>query len=1055
LTVSIPRETKAALFDLDGVLTDSASVHAAAWKESLDEALRELAAGGVDEAAGAAPFDRSTDYHELVDGRPRLDGARAFMESRGIELPEGEPGDGPGFETLNAIGNHKDANYLQRIARDGVRPFASTVALVRRLGDQGVATALFSASRNCREVLEVADLETLFDEVVDGLEAERLGLPGKPDPATLVEAARRLGVEPADAVVFEDATSGVRAGRRGGFDMVIGVDRGTGEAELIEAGADVVVGDLSEVALEPAESPWQLVFRSFEPESETFREALCVTGNGYFATRGAAPEARADGIHYPGTYAAGVYNRLSTEVEGRPVEHESLVNLPNWLRVDFMIEDDGWFGLDRVELEGYEQRLDLFRGVLSRRFSFRDGAGRKTTVEQLRFTSMADPHLAALKVSITAEDWSGRLGIRSELDGRVANDGVRRYRDLPSVHLEGFEVGEACPGTAWLTGRTGQSGIEFAEAARLDLTIDGIAREEGWEVEAGGDWIGHGTTVEVGEGQTVVLEKVVALYTSRDHGISRPRLAAEESVAAAGDFTRLLAAHEGRWGQLWGRIQLKLDADTRTRMILNLHIFHLLQTVSEHSVGVDAGMPARGLHGEAYRGHVFWDELFAFPFLAMHLPELGRALLLYRYRRLKAAREAATREGFRGAMFPWQSGSSGREEAQVLHLNPKSGRWLDDHSHLQRHVNLAVPYNVWQYWEATGDVEFLARYGAEMMLESARFWASAATWDEGRGRFEIRGVMGPDEYHDAYPGSGEAGLANNAYTNVMASWVIARAFKAMQALPVRRRVELREQLDLGQAELDRWDEVSRLLFVPFHGENIISQFEGYGELEEFDWLSYRERYADIHRLDRILEAEGDTTNRYKVSKQADVLMIFFLLSAGEAIEQFDRLGYRLEPEMIEANISYYLERTVHGSTLSRVTHAWVLARYDRSAAWGLFQQALESDIGDSQSGTTAEGVHLGAMAGTVDLLQRGMTGLRWKDGVLGLDPALPPELGSLEFTFRHRPHWGVRVRIGDGKLRVTAPPSGAEPIAIEFRGRLHELTGGGEVELDLESEGGP
>jgi HAD superfamily hydrolase (TIGR01509 family) len=1049
LTVSIPPETRAALFDLDGVLTDSASVHAAAWKQTFDEALPELAAAGVKAAGDAALFDLSTDYHGLVDGRPRLDGVRAFMDSRGISLPEGGPGDGPGFGTLHAIGGHKDANYLKRIARDGVRPFGSTVALIRRLKGQGVATALFSASRNCREVLRVTDLEDLFDEVIDGREAERLGLPGKPDPATLVEAARRVGVEPSDAVVFEDAAAGVRAGRRGRFRLVIGVNRGAGERELIEAGADAVVSDLSEVAAKPAESPWQLVFSSFEPGSETFREALCVTGNGYFATRGAAPEVRADGTHYPGTYAAGVYNRLSTEVEGRPVEHESLVNLPNWLRVDFAIGDGGWFDLGRVELEEYEQSLDLFGGVLSRRFSFRDGAGRKATVEQLRFTSMDDPHLAGLRVSITADDWSGPVAIRSELDGRVANEGVERYGDLPSVHLEGAGTGEAGPGIGSLTVRTGQSGIEVAEASRVRLAVDGADTGEPWEVVAGDGWIGHSATVELGEGQTVTLEKVVALYTSRDRGISRPRLAAEEAVSAAADFGRLLAAHETRWGQLWGRIRLDLDADTRTRMILNLHIFHLLQTVSEHSVEVDAGMPARGLHGEAYRGHVFWDELFAFPFLAMHLPEISRALLLYRYRRLGAAREAAERAGFRGAMFPWESGSSGREEAQVLHLNPRSGRWLDDHSHLQRHVNLAIPHCVWQYWEATGDAEYLARQGAEMMLEAARFWASAATWDEGRGRFEIKGVMGPDEYHDAYPGAGEPGLDNNAYTNVMASWVITKAFRALQALPVRRRVELREQLDLGQAELERWDEVSRLLFVPFH-EGVISQFEGYGELEEFDWTGYRERYGDIHRLDRILEAEGDSTNRYKVSKQADALMIFFLLTPDEATGQFAQLGYHLEPETIPASVAYYLDRTVHGSTLSRVTHARVLARYDRSAAWGLFREALESDIGDSQSGTTAEGVHLGAMAGTVVLLQQDMTGIRRRDGVLELDPALPPEVGELGVTFRHRQHWGVRVRIRDGKLRVTVPPSRAEPIKIDFRGRLLELAAGGEIELDLE-----
>ena len=186
-------------------------------------------------------------------------------------------------------------------------------------------------------------------------------------------------------------------------------------------------------------------------------------------------------------------------------------------------------------------------------------------------------------------------------------------------------------------------------------------------------------------------------------------------------------------------------------------------------------------------------------------------------------------------MYPWQSGSDGREETQRLHLNPKSGRWLPDNSHRQRHVNVAVAYNVWQYYQATGDLAFLSAYGAEMLWEIARFWASIATYDHGRDRYEIRGVMGPDEYHDGYPGRDEPGLDNNAYTNVMAAWVLCRALETVELLPDHRRVELAERLGLAREELERWDEISRKLLVPFHDGDIISQFEGYGDLEELDW----------------------------------------------------------------------------------------------------------------------------------------------------------------------------------------------------------------------------
>jgi alpha,alpha-trehalase len=813
------------------------------------------------------------------------------------------------------------------------------------------------------------------------------------------------------------------------------------------------VTDLAQVVFARDESPWRLLYRGFDPAEEGLREALCTTGNGYFATRGAAPESSADGVHYPGTYSAEVFNRLAGEVAGHTVENESMVNLPNWLPLGFRIEQGPWFDPGEVDLLEYEQELDLRRGVLSRRLRFRDAEGRHTSVAQRRFTSMDDPHLAALETTIRAEDWAGELTVRSGLDGGVLNGGVERYRDLPGRHLVEIESRSPAPEAIELRARTSQSRVEVVETARTLAFQRGEPLGCDRRTVAEATSIAQELTLRLDRGEEVTVEKAVALYTSRDQAISEPGQAASRALERARGFTQILRAHTVRWGQLWKRIQLRTDAGVRSRMILNLHIFHLLQTLSEHTVDLDVGMPARGLHGEAYRGHIFWDELFAFPFLAMHLPDIGRALLMYRYRRLPEARAAARAEGYAGAMYPWQSGSEGREETQTMHLNPHSGRWLADHSSLQRHVNIAVAHNVWQHHTASGDLEFLTLYGAEMLLEIARFWASLAGYEEARGRYSIAGVMGPDEYHDAYPGSSEPGIDDNAYTNVMAAWVLCRALEALALLPIKRRAELREQLDLSTEETDRWEEISRRLHVPFHDGQIISQFEGYERLEELDWDGYRERYGDIHRLDRILEAEGDTPNRYKASKQADVLMLFLLLSSEDLVELFGRMGYDFDPAAIPANIDYYLQRTSHGSTLSRVVHSWVLARANRPGSWELFEEALESDIGDIQGGTTAEGVHLGAMAGTVDLLQRGIAGIEWRGPVLVLNPRLPKQLTELEFTLRHRRHWGVRVEIRDGRLRVSVPPSDAPPIAIAYREEQVELAGGESFETALRKAG--
>jgi alpha,alpha-trehalase len=454
------------------------------------------------------------------------------------------------------------------------------------------------------------------------------------------------------------------------------------------------------------------------------------------------------------------------------------------------------------------------------------------------------------------------------------------------------------------------------------------------------------------------------------------------------------------------------------------------------------------LHGEAYRGHIFWDEVFILPYLNLRLPVLTRSLLMYRYRRLGEARARARAVGHAGAIFPWQSGSDGREESQEMHLNPVSGKWQPDNSQLQRHINLAIAYNVWQYVETTADLDFLRYYGMELMVEIARFFSSLATYDRAHDRYHLRGVMGPDEFHDGYADRDSPGLDDNAYTNVMAVWTLRRIFQLLELLPPHMRYDVREELDLTRAELDRWEDLTRRLFIPFHDDRIISQFAGYDQLEEFDWARYRQRYGDIQRLDRILKAEDDTPNRYKVAKQADVLMLFFLLSAEELHQIFEGLGYDWTPDRIPATIEYYRERTSHGSTLSGVVHAWLLARSDRRRSWEMFEHALRSDIADIQGGTTKEGIHLGAMTGTLDLVQRGYTGLAVEEDVLRFEPALPEEVDRLDLRLFYRGHH-LEVTLDHTSLRVSAPTSDLPAATIGCDGQRAELRGGETLTFDL------
>ncbi|MGV0653637.1 trehalose-phosphatase [Mycolicibacterium thermoresistibile] len=861
---------------------------------------------------------------------------------------------------------------------------------------------------------------------------------GRPEPVLPIYVGSELADEAAFDVLRLDGVSVV-------VHHLGAADRPTGAQFRLDGAEEVCEflrrgGNWIAYQRQTSNEAWTFSYRGYDPRQEKLREALCTVGNGYFATRGAAPEARAGQVHYPGTYAAGVFNRLDDVVDGRVTAHESMVNLPNWLPLTFRIEGGPWFDVDAVTLLDYRQTLDLRGAVLTRELRFRDNAGRTTSVTQQRFVAMHTAHIAALETTLVAEDWSGTVDVRSTLDGDVRNGLVERYRDLRGDHLESLGKSALTGDSVLLSVRTNQSRIPIAMAARTTAWRDGDPVSAGYRLVDEESEIGHQITTGLSRGQRLTVEKVVALSTGRDVGSSEPSESAERILERQGRFGEIRAAHTVAWAHLWRRLSIEFEDHTDELRVMRLHLLHLLQTVSPHSADLDIGPPARGLHGEAYRGHIFWDELFIFPVLNLRFPMITRSLLQYRYRRLPEARRAARLAGYRGAMFPWQSGSDGREESPELHLNPRSGRWNPDPSHRAHHIGIAIAYNVWQFYQVTGDLAYLIDHGAELLVEIARFWVSRAEFDTRRGRYRIRGVIGPDEFHAGYPDRPYDGVDDNAYTNVMAVWVILRALEALNLIPLPNRIDVREKLNLTAAELAQWDDVSRRMYVPFH-DGIISQFEGYGELAELDWDGYRRRYGNIQRLDRILEAEGDDVNRYKASKQADALMLLYLLSADELRELLGHLGYRFTAEQIPGMVDYYLARTSHGSTLSAVVHAWVLARANRDRAMEYFERVLKSDVADIQGGTTAEGIHLAAMAGSVDLVQRCFTGLETRSDRIVLSPNWPESLGALGFPIRYRGHQ-MYVRVSGRGAEISVAPRDLPPVAVECNGRVQRLEPG-------------
>lgn len=1025
---------RAVVFDLDGVITGTARVHSLAWQSMFDAYLERRAARTGEPFV---PFDPERDYLEWVDGKPRAVGIISFLSSRGIELPLGEDTDPPDAETVWGLGNRKNAEFQEVLRREGPEVFGTSVALVQELTARGIRVGVASSSRNCQLILELAGLEDLFETRIDGVVSKELGLLGKPHADIFTTAAARLGVPPGDCVVVEDALSGVEAGLNGNFGLVLGVARSVAGDALVRHGADLVVSDLGEVTVGDLEAwfdggidrdGWQLRYHGFDPASEKLRETLTSVGNGYLGVRGAWEGASAGEVHYPGTYLAGVFDKQDTPIGGRPITNNDMVNCPNWLPLELAVGRGPFVSPLEMDLLSYRQTLDLRRGVMERVVVCKDHLGRSSRIRSVRLASMADPHLCALRWELTPLDWSGEVTVRSGLDGEVENDGVARYRELERRHLAPVGAGEAEDGV-WLHVETRTSKVQVVQRARTTVRRGGREVEAVREAEVGGAQAAQRLTFAVEEGGTWTVDKVVAIQDSLR--ADDPPAAAEATLAAAGSFEELQAAHEAAWAELWERADVRIDGDREAQRLARLHAYHLLCVASPHNVGLDAGMPARGLNGEAYRGHIFWDEVYIQPFFSQRFPEVAKALLLYRWRRLPAARACAAEEGHEGAMFPWQTADDGGEETQVVHFNPKSGQWGPDLSRRQRHVSIAIFFNAWKYVQDTGDDEFARGPGAELMLDIARFWSSIARLGDD-GRFHIEGVMGPDEFHEKLPGAEAAGVRDNAYTNVLVSWLLGRAAELAEALPEAAR------RGVTADDLERWRAIRDGLCVRLNATGVMEQFEGYFGLEELDWAAYRAKYGDVHRMDRLLKAEGDSPDRWKVAKQADTLMAFYLLGAEGVARVLRRLGHEVaDPAaLVRANYDYYEPRTSHGSTLSKVVHAVVSAGFGApETAWEWFAEALRSDVGDAQGGTTQEGIHCGVMAGTLDVIGRTFAGVDLTGGEPALDPHLPAHWSGLALSFTHRGVW-YEVELSDGGVKLKATRDAVvkvrgEPVPLE------------------------
>jgi beta-phosphoglucomutase family hydrolase len=1035
---------EAVIFDLDGVITKTALVHSRAWKEMFDDFLLTRSKENKEDFK---EFTHVDDYLPYVDGKPRHEGIISFLLSRGINLPLGTPDDEPAKMTVWGLGNRKNQRFLEILENDGIEAYNSTVDLIKELKAKGIKVGVATSSKNGELVLKKTGLISLIEARVDGVVSQEIGLKGKPAPDIFLEAAKKLGVSPEKSVIVEDATSGVSAGELGRFGLVIGLAREENHQELRANGADVAVSDISEFGLAEInqwfkdgfnKSLWEVKFDDYDKGLVATREAIFAIGNGYFGTRGSFEECTDDLLHYPGTYIAGLYNALDSEVSGRMVRNEDFVNAPNWLLLRFKIDNGEWITPDSAKVKHLERTIDLKNGVYNRTVIYADNLGRETKITSARFASATKLNLGAMDILIEPLNYSGNIILETALDGNVINNNVKRYRELKHQHLERVSEG-GNRSSAELVVETNETKIKVAMCSLTKAWNNGTEITDKFSCKYNKKISTNSISLTLQEGTQLKLTKLVAIASSNNEK-KEVLSVAKDIIAKVKSYNEELLDHQNEWSKIWDKCDVSISGDRLAQKILRMHIYHLISSGTPKSKDLDFAIPARGLTGESYRGHIFWDEIYISPWLVTNYPEIIKRSLMYRYNRLTQAREYAKEYNYLGAMFPWQSGSKGTEETQVVHFNPKSGKWDPDYSSFQRHVGISIAYNVWIYHHVTDDDHFLETYGAELFLDIVKFFVGLAKFNESTGKWSIKNVMGPDEFHEHHENCSGGGLSDNTYTNVMTAWMIETANNLITHITEETKDKLFSRLGLSDETLILWDQIRSNLNLVIK-DGIIAQFDGYLELEEFDFSGYIKKYGNIHRADRILKAEGKSCDDYKVAKQADTLLLFYLLPPTEVVRVIQSLGYSINQDFIQKNFDYYLARTSHGSTLSRVVHSALANKLGQEdLADSLYDDALFSDYKDVQGGTTGEGIHTGVMGATLCVAIFDLAGIDIRNQLLKINPSLPKKWRdiSVKINFKQT-DLAVTVSHHDVAITLIGPD---EEMVIEVVGKQHILRKG-------------
>lgn len=776
---------------------------------------------------------------------------------------------------------------------------------------------------------------------------------------------------------------------------------------------------------------WLVSEVEFQPKALGKSEAIMSLGNGYMGLRSATEEPYLKETR--NLFVSGTFNKAEEN------EVTELPNIADVTRLDIRVDGDR-FSLEFGKTKDYIKQLNVKTAVLRRYFVWTSPRGKELQFEFQRFVSLDNLHLIGMKMFVKSLTDPVQISFDTGIDAQISNsgsqhflEGERRIFDKNIIQL-----------------------VQTTNESKTDVVINSFHKVIVNDEETIDDpemnmarrkvWLTY--TINLQPNDKMEMEKLTTVHTSRDkefdnteYRLQRLKDSSLEDLrnSSIKGYDSLLNSHTVAWNNsVWNAYKLEINSDNPyDQLALRFSLYHLTIMAPAHDVRM--GIAAKGLSGEGYKGHSFWDtEIFILPFFIFSNPAVAKSLLTYRYNGLTGARKKARENGYSGAMFPWEAAwpSDGEVTPKLGDIDIVTGEQTKIWSGIiEQHISADIAFTIYQYFNVTADHEFMDHCGYEIIFDTASFWASRLEWDSSKQEYHINKVIGPDEYKEH--------VNNNAFTNYMAFFNLKLAIRYYESLMKEnpRLIEvLNNKLDLKTA-YPIWQSKAEKIYLPQPREEdlVIPQDDTYLKLKEIDLTKYKnqEKLRTIYR-----DYNPEQINTLQVTKQADILLLFYLLN-----QTFLREDIQLSNAIKEANFYYYEPKTLHDSSLSLATHS-ILANDIGNAdlAYSLFRKSTEVDLGP-QMNTSDDGIHAASIGGIWKAAIFGFAGIRLVDGKITINPKLPKQWHHMKFTIQWQ---GQPITLFLTKTTLSVKVENKEKIEFEFHDQIYACDD--EITIEFENK---